>query len=165
MKNFFQRLDFRGARSLDCSILARGRRAQASIEYLSVIAFTLGALIVVWLYVSSQTNSTSQALNVAYAKQVVLKLRDAADLVYAQGPPARFVVEVNVPEGVEYADASGKEILLRVRNSGGLTDVFASTVANLTGNLSAFERSFGLMPVTVVAQRQSLGNVVVNITA
>lgn len=138
---------------------------QASLEYLAVIAFTLAALLVVWVYVSGVTSSTKQDLNVAYAKQIVLKLRDAADLVYSQGPPAQFVVEANVPDGIEEASVSQKEILLRVRGAGGLTDVYASTVANLTGDLTAFETRTGQLAVTVKAQRQQLGVVVVNITA
>ncbi|MEM0475442.1 MAG: hypothetical protein QW343_01480, partial [Candidatus Norongarragalinales archaeon] len=141
-------------------------KGQASLEYLAVIALTLAALLVVWVYVSNTTSSTKEDLNVAYARQIVLKLRDAADLVYAQGPPAQFVVEANVPEGVVYANASGREILLRVRSAGGgLTDVYAATVANLTGDLSAIEEKSGVIPVIVKAQKQALGNIVVNITA
>ena len=101
----------------------------------------------------------------AYAKQVVLKLRDASDLVYAEGPPAQFAVEVNVPEGVQYAGVSGQEILLRVSAGSALTDVYSSTNANLTGDLSALARKNGLFRVMVKAQQQPSGSVVVNITA
>ena len=146
------------------ALQARAPRGQASLEYLAVIAFTLSALLVVWAYVSGTTSSTQQELNVAYAKQVVLKLRDAADLVYSQGPPAQFVVEVNVPEGVKEASVLEHEILLRVNSGGGLSDVYASTVANLTGDLTPLEEKTGLAVVIVKAQRQALGNIVVNIT-
>jgi len=131
---------------------------------LAVIGFTLMALMIVWLYVSGTSESTKQDLNIAYAKQLVLKIADAADLVYAEGPPAQFVIDLNVPGGIEYANASGKEVLLRVRTGGGLTDVYAMTVANLTGDLSVLENRQGAISLTVKAQRQAIGNVIVNIT-
>jgi hypothetical protein len=114
--------------------------------------------------VSSSAQSTRDDLNVDYARQIVLKIAHAADLVYAQGPPAQFVVEVNVPDGVEEASVSGQEILLKMRVGNALTDVHAATVGNLTGNISIMQYDPGLVPVTVKAQRLEVGSVVVNVT-
>lgn len=147
---------------------AQQKKSQASVEYLAIVGFTLAALLIVWAYVSTSTSYSKQDLSVAYARQVVYRLRDASDLVYAQGPPAQFYVDVNVPEGILAASvggANGKEIVLTLSVGGGVTEVFASTAGNVSGDLSKFVGAPGLYAVLVKAQEAGGGATVVNITA
>jgi len=139
-------------------------RAQAAVEYLSIIALSLAALLPLWYFVSMSTDSVKQDLRVGTARQAVFKLRDAADLAYAQGSPSEFLVEVNVPESISSAYVSGNEVVLRLLVRGGITDVFAVTTANLTGDISALQNSQGIHMVRVKAQRGESGSTFVNIT-
>lgn len=156
------------ARNARQSARRERRKSQAPLEYLAIVGFTLGALLIVWVYVSTSTGYSKQDLAVAYARQVVYRLKDAADLVYAQGPPAQFYVDVNVPPGILEASvggASGREILLRLSVGGGVTEVFATTTGNVSGNLSRFVGAQGLYLVLVKAQGGGGGATVVSITA
>ncbi|MFH0835181.1 MAG: hypothetical protein V1881_02465, partial [Candidatus Micrarchaeota archaeon] len=137
---------------------------QAAVEYLSIIALSLAALLPLWYFVSTSTDSVKQDLRVGSARQAVFKLRDAADLAYAQGSPSEFVVEVNVPESISSAYVSGNEVVLRLEVRGGITDIFAVTTANLTGDISAMQNSQGVHLVRVRAQRGASGSTFVNMT-
>ena len=140
-------------------------RAQAAVEYLAIVAISLAILVPLWIYVSSSNENVRQDLTVAYARQVVYKLKDAADVVFVQGAPAQLSVDVSVPSGITYASASGREILLRVDSGGGTTDVYSVTLGNVTGALASFATTPGSYFVLVKAQEDALGNVFVNITA
>ena len=139
-------------------------RAQAAVEYLSIIALSLAALLPLWYFVSTSTDSVKQDLRVGTARQAVFKLRDAADLAYAQGSPSEFLVEVNVPGSISSAYLSGNEIVLRLEVRGGTTDIFSVTTANLTGDISRMQGSQGIHLVRVKAQRSATGSTFVNIT-
>ncbi|VVB68298.1 Uncharacterised protein [Candidatus Norongarragalina meridionalis] len=140
-------------------------RAQAAVEYLSIVAISLAALLPLWYFVSTSTDSVKQDLRVGSARQAVFKLRDAADLAYAQGVPAEFLVEVNVPDGISSASLYANEIVLQISmGSRGTTDVFSVSIANLTGDISRMVYSPGLHLVRVKAQRGASGSTLVNVT-
>ncbi len=114
------------------------RRAQIAVEYLSLIALSLAVLLPLWVYVDGEAARTRAQLNVGYANQAVNRLRDAADLVYAQGPPAQMVVRVEAPRGVESASVAGNTISLELATPWGVSTVFAETVGPLQGSLDSF---------------------------
>lgn len=118
-------------------------RGQAGVEYTVMFGLSLAILLVVWIYVGMVNEDFRQDLRVGFAKQTALRLADAANAVLVQGPPARIYVDVDTPEGLTYAYPDGNasctvsEVLLRLAAQQGMsTDVPASLVANVTGDIS-----------------------------
>ncbi|MFA4946247.1 MAG: hypothetical protein WC607_01760 [Candidatus Micrarchaeia archaeon] len=138
-------------------------RGQAAIEYLVIVALSLAVLLPLWFYVDTNRTQVEGQLRLGYAQQAVNRLRDAADLVYAQGPPAQIYVEVNVPPGIASASVSGRAISLFVNSQWGPNEVYAVTVANVTGSLESLPRFPGPRTILVKAER-GFGSYYVNVT-
>jgi hypothetical protein len=125
-------------------------RAQTSVEFLVIFMFVLAALVPLWLYTTSTTQGTEDDIQITYAHQAVEKLRRAADLVYIEGPPAMITDYVHIPRNLDQISLSGNEILFRLRLlSGGLSDIYATTLGTLQGNISTTP---GIHLITVRAQ-------------
>jgi len=110
-------------------------RAQAAIEYYTIIAVALLILLPLSFYVNQLLMGYRDDTKISMARDAVKKLGESADWVYSQGPPARLSVKVYVPEGVEQTSLDNKIILLRVRTSAGITDVYYETVPSLNGSI------------------------------
>ncbi len=138
-------------------------KGQVAVEYVAIVALSLAILVPVWLYTDQIRAQVDGQLRLSYAKQTVDRLRDAADLVYAQGPPAQFYVDVTVPDGVQSVYVNGKLISLSVSASWGVSEAFATTVGNVTGSLPSFTAYGGPKRVLVKAQ-QNYSGFFVNVT-
>ena len=131
---------------------------------IAVMALTIFALI--WLFVTGAATQADNGASIAAAKQAVGKLKDAADLVYTQGPPAQVSVPISVPRDTLFFNASGREIVMTVGNSEENTTAYSVAYANLSSNgLVAAGQSPGGQSVTVAAVRDMLGNVFVQLNA
>ena len=114
-------------------------RAQASFEYMMIFGLAIAFAIPVWLYVTSLQQDTGQQLSLSYAKNAVNQITSSADLVYGQGQPAMVRLNVYFPSGIESMNISGKTIIFTMWTSAGLSDVFSSSIANLSGTLPSGE--------------------------
>jgi hypothetical protein len=115
------------------------RKAQVSFEYMMVFGLAIAFAIPVWLYVTSLQQDTGQELSLSYAKNAVNQITSSADLVYGQGPPAKVRLNVYIPSGIEAMNISDRTVNLRMRVSAGFSDVFSSSVANLSGTVPTEE--------------------------
>jgi uncharacterized protein (UPF0333 family) len=134
------------------------RKAQVSIEYMTMLGLSLIALFAIWFYVNSSNDNVQQNLRVEFGRQTVSRIADAANMVFAQGPPAKMYVEINNPEGVIYAipfttgQCDKREVSLTISTlHGGNTDMVAPVSVNVSGNLSFLVDSPGLKKVWVEA--------------
>ncbi|HJW97219.1 MAG TPA: hypothetical protein VJ485_03575 [archaeon] len=121
-------------------------KAQVSFEYMMVFGLAIAFAIPVWIYIATLQGSAGEELSLSYAKNAASQVTSAADLVYTQGPPAKVTLDIYIPSRIANVTISGKTVVLNVSSSAGFSDVFSSSVANLTGNLSASE---GMHKVTV----------------
>lgn len=78
----------------------------------------------------------SDRVNVNQASRVAKELVDAAEKIYFIGEPSQTKVKVTIPDNVEVISFSNKELQLKVRIVGGLTDVYQVSLVNITGNIS-----------------------------
>jgi len=117
-------------------------KLQAALEYLLIVGVVLALLIPIWVHVSTSQNEASGDLALSYANAAVGKLREYADMVQAQGPPAKVTAIVYFPSGLESASLVNATILLKVRTYAGLNDVYATSRANLTGALPQKDGNF-----------------------
>jgi uncharacterized protein (UPF0333 family) len=117
-------------------------RAQSSFEYMMIFALAIAFAIPVWVYITTLQQTAGEELSLSYAKNAVNQITGAADLVYTQGPPAKVRLTVYVPSRVQEINISGKYVNFRLLNSAGVSDVFSTSVANLSGTLSSSEAMY-----------------------
>jgi hypothetical protein len=123
-------------------------KSQAAVEYFTIISIALLLLLPLSLYVNELLTGYRDDTRLSLAKDLVKKLGENVDWVYSQGPPARVSLKVYVPEGVEEASLENKTILLRMRTSAGLSDVYYMAVPELNGSLPS---ESGYYSVSLVA--------------
>jgi len=114
-------------------------KAQVSFEYLMIFGLAIAFAIPVWLYVTSLQQDTGQELSLSYARNAVNQITSSADLVYGQGPPAMVRLSVYIPPGIHSVNITGKEINFNMSVGSGFSDVFSSSISNLSGTLPAQE--------------------------
>jgi len=112
-------------------------RAQTAFEYMVIAIVILGFLTPVWLYVTQAQTETSEHLSLTYAKNAVKKIVENADLVYSQRLGAKVKIGVYIPMGVESVNITGRSVIMRVRTSSGVSDIFETSMADLNGSLPA----------------------------
>lgn len=124
-------------------------RGQAAFEFMIIVIFVLAFLTPIWIYLSQIQTQTNDQFALSYAKNAVTQIAKKADLVYSQRMDAKVKMEIYIPGGVQEINISGNEINMRVLSSSGLTDVFATSIAQMQGSLPTQE---GLYNVLIKAE-------------
>lgn len=110
-------------------------RAQAAVDYFSIVAVALLILLPLSIYINQLLNNYRDDTKLSHARDAVKKLGENVDWVFSQGPPARRKIEIYIPEGVEETSLENKTILFRVKTSAGISDVYYETVPELGGSI------------------------------
>lgn len=110
-------------------------KAQISTEYLIVVSFALMVLVPFALYLQDVSRRFSEDNSLTIASNSVKRIGQIADWVYSQGEPSKLKIQVAVPNNVENISFINKIIIWKVRTSAGISDVYYTCVANLTGSL------------------------------
>src|SRR3989344_4260184 len=101
------------------------KKAQAALEYMTPIGFALLILLGLTAFAYNYTLTARQSGNVATASATVNNIVESANLVYAQGYPAKATIIVQIPENVESVTFSNKAIIMKLKVKGGITDIAA----------------------------------------
>ncbi len=120
-------------------------KAQTAFEYMVIAMFVLAFLTPIWIYLSQLQTQTSDQFALSYAKNAVTQIAKKADLVYSQRMEAKVKIGLYIPRGVEEVNITGNEINMRVRSMSGDVDVFATSIAQLQGNLPTSEGFYWVM--------------------
>ncbi len=110
-------------------------KAQVAIEYMAIVGIGLVIIFLSINYLLTLFYSYSDENKISVAKNTVYKIGENADLVFSQGPPAKVKIEVYIPDGVQEISFSNKTVLLKVKTSSGVNDVFYKTVPQIVGTL------------------------------
>jgi len=119
-----------------------GSKAQASLEYMVMLALSLLIFSAI-LYVTSILITTSSVqVGVDSAYRAVDKLRTASDFIYVHGHPSRTEINVYIPPNIENFSIAGvnNSIMARVSVGDSYTDIYGVTKGNVYGDLSAVSR-------------------------
>ena len=103
------------------------------MEYLVILGLILALLIPVFYY---SVSSFNKSISLNQAGEMVNRIADTADFVYALGPGSQDTLRVIVPGGVESISIQGREILLKIRIFGAVSDVLAFTKGNVNGSIT-----------------------------
>lgn len=108
-------------------------KAQASTEYVILIAVVLVALIPIFYFALQKSNTD---IKINQVDDAVNALAKAANSVYSLGPGTKDHVWITMPEGVQDIIINGTEINIKISLLGKISDVHASTIGNVTGYIS-----------------------------
>ena len=111
-------------------------RAQAAVDYFTIVSVALLILIPLILYINQLLTGYRDDIRVSLAEDTVNKLGESVDWVYSQGPPAKLTLEnIFIPEGIEETSLDNNMILFRIKTSAGIPDVYYETVPSLDGSI------------------------------
>ncbi|MGC8628696.1 MAG: hypothetical protein ACP5T4_00595 [Candidatus Micrarchaeia archaeon] len=139
-------------------------RAQSSFELLITLSFGLAILLPIVVIAFIQLASANTSLSAISAQQAASKLASVAALVGSEGPPAKLLVEIQVPANVRFiyvgtpvTNQVGHEITFVVTSPTGLSYITAYSPINVSGQLNGIT-SEGSYLVNVSAQAHCPSN-------
>ncbi len=109
------------------------KRAQIALEYVILVGLVLALLTPVFYF--SFTTSV-QTIKMNEASNLVKRIADTADTLYALGAGSQDTIEINVPGGVQSISLGNKEVLLKIKIFEGVSDISMNTKTNISGTLS-----------------------------
>jgi uncharacterized protein (UPF0333 family) len=113
-------------------------KAQIGMEYILMFSISLTIAGLIWIYASSDIETTKWDLQMAYAKDAVNRITETADMMYIQGPPAQSYINPVFPDNIKNTYLSGNTVTLELLwKEGILRNISADASVNLTGNLVA----------------------------
>lgn len=132
-------------------------KGQSSFELLITLSFGIAALIPLVLIAFIQLANANASLSSIESQQAASKLSSIATLVGSEGPPAKQLVQIQIPPGVQsiYVGNTnggiGHEIIFVIRSSNGPSYITEYTPVNVSGNLGGIVNT-GTYLVNVSAQ-------------
>lgn len=141
-------------------------RAQSSFELLVTLAFGLAILMPLVIIAFIQLASANTSLAAIESQQAASKLANIATLVGSEGPPAKQLVQIQVPPNVRFIyvgnvnNTVGHEIIFVITSPTGLSYVTSYTPVNVSGMLGGIA-STGTYLVNVTAFASCPSNAVV----
>ncbi len=129
---------------------------QASIEYLMIMVIAMLILVPLVSVVYSQTARSRDEMGRSALQDSLQGLADAADLVQAQGHPAKITRSLHLPSGVSQTNVTDNHFIVTVEGSAGPTDYTVESSANLTGELPI---SSGSYQVSLKMEEEGVVNV------
>ena len=142
----------------------RNFKLQSSLELLITLSFGLAILLPIVIIAFIQVSNSNTSLTAIEAQQASSKLSSVATLVGSEGPPARQLVQINVPPGVENiyvgntaVSGVGHEIIFQIVSVINSSYITTYTPVNVSGNLGGLSAQ-GTYLVNVSAQSQCQSN-------
>ena len=117
-------------------------KAQASTEIMITVAFVVTIMFPLLLIAYLQSTNVSDQLGVQQAQQTATKIANYADIVGAQGDPARITLQVFMPPNIDNitvgnsTNGIGHELIINLRTSSGVTQVVGVTLTKIAGDLT-----------------------------
>lgn len=117
------------------------KRSQSSFELLVTLAFGLAILLPLVIIAFIQLASANTNLSAIESQQAASKLASVATLIGSQGPPAKQLVQIQVPPNVRFIyvgnvnNTVGHEVIFVITSPSGLSYVTAYTPINVSGSL------------------------------
>lgn len=136
--------------------LNKSKRIQSSFELLITLSFGLAVLMPLVVIAFIELAGTTISLSSIQAQQAASKLSSVASLVGSEGPPAKQLVQIQVPPNVRYiyvgniSNNVGHEIIFVVTSPTGYSYITSYSPVNISGNLGGIS-STGTYLVNVTA--------------
>ena len=137
--------------------MSKGFRIQSSFELLITLSIGLAVLLPIVVIAFVQISSATSSLSAIESQQAASKMTAIATLVGSEGPPAKQLIQLTIPNGVQFIyvgglnNTLGNEVIFEVSSPRGLSYITSYTPINITGNLGGIT-SQGTYLVNISAQ-------------
>ena len=115
--------------------------AQASLEYMIMLALSLGIFAAILYVVSSLITSSSLQIGVDAALRASNRMREAVDFIYVHGHPSKTRINVYIPPNIEDVSiVDNKTINVRISIKNSYTDIYEIAKGTIVGDISSMQR-------------------------
>jgi len=108
------------------------RKAQSSLEYIIMLAISLGVFTAILYVINTMVSSSSSQIGTDAAFRAVEEIKEGVDFVYVHGDPSKTQVSVYIPPNIQGVYVNGKEVSIRLDVLPAYTDVYAVAKADIT---------------------------------
>ncbi len=116
-------------------------RAQASLEYMIMLALSLGIFAAILYVVSTLITTSSVQIGVDAAIRASSRMKEAADFIYVHGYPSKTQINVYIPPNIESVTLiDNKTINIRIGIKEAYTDVYGIAKGTVLGDVSPIMR-------------------------
>ena len=124
------------------------KRGQLSVEYLTLVGFTLTFIVILTIIQFEQTEEKNTLIVSSQADRIARKLVDTAEEIYFLGEPARTTIKIYMPTNIRNVTIQDQNIIIKMVTGAGISDIPRYATVNMTGNISA---TSGIKYITVKA--------------
>ena len=124
-------------------------KGQAAFEYLTIFSIVLLLSLALSLYSGQMTVRNQEEMRVSNTINAVERIAEAANIVSTQGKPSQITLSVYIPEEIQSITIANKTVLMKVRLTSGVSDIFASSKTNLHGQISNIS---GTRSIKIIAE-------------
>lgn len=112
-----------------------GIKAQAALEYMMIVALTLGIIVpTTYLFFRYSSESNIKLID-SQINEIGRSMIDTAETVYFSGESSKITLEVNMPENVrDIYILSNREIVFNITTNIGETEVVFFSTTNITSS-------------------------------
>lgn len=137
------------------------KKAQASLEYMVMLALSLGIFAAILYVVSTLLSTSSIQIGIDSSIRASNRMREAADFVYVHGHPSKMQINVYIPPNVEEVSIlDNKTINIKVSIKNAYTDIYDMAKGNIAGDISTMARE-GYYVVSVESNEDNTINITV----
>ncbi len=131
-------------------------KAQISTEYIMIVGFALLLTIPTVIIFYSQSSSNLEQINSMQAKSVARKIVDNAEKVYYLGKPSVTTIKVLMPQRMESVSISGRELVISIRGSAGVSDVVEVADVNMSGSITSSPGGLAYIRIENIGDRVNI---------
>jgi hypothetical protein len=108
------------------------QKAQSSLEYIIMLAISLGVFTVILYVINTMVSSSSSQIGTDAAFRAVEEIKEGVDFVYVHGDPSKTQVSIYIPPNIQSISVNVKEISIRLDVLPSYTDIYSIAKANIT---------------------------------
>ena len=114
----------------------RKKRCQASLEYLTIIGFSVLLVIPLVIMYANEKSDLDMQVNTNQAQIIERKICDAAESVYYMGEPSKTRLKVYMPKHIQDISFANQTFIFSMRAGDSVVEIPRVCPVNLTENLS-----------------------------
>jgi len=112
--------------------IASDKKAQASLEYMVMLAISLLIFTTIIAFSINMVNNVKNQLGVDAAFKAVEEIKEASDFIYVHGNPSKVRRNVRIPPNVGNITLLGNLIKVGIDTGPSYTDIYDVTKSNIT---------------------------------
>lgn len=116
--------------------MVSSKKAQISIEYLSILGFVMAIIIFILILSQIYARQIEDQIIINQVDKLAKEIVDSAESVYYFGEPTKTTIKAYIPDKVDSIDFTSDGISFKVRKAEGVTDISYASSINLTGSIS-----------------------------